>query len=514
MGNLDKKKGVKNVVVSIAFRLLLLVGAMVTRRFLIDYAGNILNGLDSLYTSILGFLAVAELGVGTAITFCMYKPIVDGDEEKVAALYGLFKKLYLIIGGVILLAGCAVMPFLRFLVKDYENVNVSLYLSFGIMLVSVVATYLFSAKISLINAYKNNYVATAITSSGLLLQYVLQIVVLILTGSFYWYLFCRIVAVAAQWAATELVCRKGYKNVISIKSRVDEETKKEVEKNVKAMFMHKIGDVLVNTVDSILISIFFGVAVLGTYTNYVTIMTALVGTINLFFSPLTSVIGHLYCKGSSNELEKYLNFFHTFNFVLGLIFLLGYYAIIDDLVTLVYGETLKMDRGTTFVVTLSYYIQFQRRAVLLFKDSTGTFYYDRYKPIVEGVANLILSILFAQFWGVTGIIFATIITNLFICHIVEPHVLYKYALARPAKNYYIKNYVCIAVFTGALFLLDFCLLSFDGVWKELIVNGFISVGISLVICTAFALIDKDFRHYLARGIEKLKNRTKKPEQYN
>ncbi len=347
-----------------------------------------------------------------------------------------------------------------------------------------------------------------------MLQYVLQIVVLVLTGSFYWYLFCRIVAVAAQWAATELVCRKGYKNVISIKSRVDEETKKEVEKNVKAMFMHKIGTVLVNTVDSIIISAFIGAEILGSYTNYVTIMIALMNTAALFFTPLTSVIGHLYCKENKDGMNKYFNFFYAFNFILGVVLFLGYYAIIDDLVSLVYGANLVMDKSVSFVITLNYFIQFMRQSALLFRDSTGTFYYDRWKALAESLVNLVLSIAFVYIWGVVGVIVATIITNVFICHIVEPHVLYKYALARPAKNYYIKNYVCIAVFTGALFLLNFCLLSFDGVWKELIVNGFISVGISLVICTAFALIDKDFRHYLARGIEKLKNRKKKPERDN
>ena len=97
---MDKKKGLLNVIVSIAFKVLLLVGAILVRRYLIKYIGNEVNGLNSLYTSIIGFLAVAELGVGSAITFCMYKPIVEGDNDKVSALYHLFTKLYLIIGEI------------------------------------------------------------------------------------------------------------------------------------------------------------------------------------------------------------------------------------------------------------------------------------------------------------------------------------------------------------------------------------------------------------------------------
>ena len=96
----------------------------------------------------------------------MYKPIVEGDSDKVSALYGLFKRVYLIIGGIIAVCGCLVMPLLPYLAKDYQAMDVNLYLTFGLMLISVVLTYAFSAKISLINAYKNNYITTTINSGG------------------------------------------------------------------------------------------------------------------------------------------------------------------------------------------------------------------------------------------------------------------------------------------------------------------------------------------------------------
>ncbi|MDE5592497.1 MAG: hypothetical protein K2I75_01030, partial [Clostridiales bacterium] len=256
---MDKKRGIKNVFVSIAFKILILIADVLVRRFLIKYIGNGFNGINSLYNSILDFLAVAELGVGSAITFCMYKPIVEGDTDKVSALYGLFTKLYLIIGGIITVCGCAIMPALPYLAKDYQSVDVNLYLTFALMLASVVMTYTFSSKSSLINAYKNNYVTTTISSLGHLLQCGLQIIVLIFTKSFVWYLVCRIVASAVQWGVTELIARRKHGGIIKNKQRIDDQTKKDVTKNVKAMFMHKIGGVLVNTADSIIISAFIGI---------------------------------------------------------------------------------------------------------------------------------------------------------------------------------------------------------------------------------------------------------------
>lgn len=513
---MDKKRGLLNVIISISFKVILLVMNIVVRRFLIKYIGNEINGLNSLYISILDFLSVAELGVGSAITFCMYKPIVDGDNNKVSALYGLFTKVYVIIGAIILIGGCALMPALPYLAKDYQNVDVNLYLTFGLMLISVVLSYTFSSKTSLINAYKNNYITTTISSLGLLLQCILQIVVLILTGSFIWFLVCRIIAIILQWGATEIISRLKYRDIIRCKVKIDSETKREVTKNVKAMFMHKIGSMLVNTADSIIISAFIGIVVLGKYSNYTTIMTAMTGILVLCFVPLTSIIGHMFVKEDKLQAKGYLQFFHTFNFILGMIFFLGYYGVIDNLVTILFGDGLELAKSISLVITLNYFIQFMRQATLLFRDATGTFYNDRWKPLVEGLLNICLSILFVfifpQEYNVVGVIVATIITNILICHIVEPHVLYKYAFNLSAKKYYIRNYFYIALFAIGLIALHFTMISNDNQWVELFANGGISLAYSFTLSLLIALIDKDFRNQIINIIQKVFNKFKKSKQ--
>lgn len=518
---MDKKKSILNVSISIAFKILLLIGALITRRFLIQYIGNEANGLSSLYTSIIGFLSVAELGIGGAITFCMYKPIVEGNNKAVAALYHLFTRVYLAIGGIILFGGLCVMPALPYLAKDY-TIDVNLYLTFGLMLIATVISYVFSSKTSLINAYKNNYITTTINSLGLLLQYVLQIIVVIFMRSFEGYLVCHVIGILFQWALTEIISRRKYGEIMVKKDRVDKETKGLVLRNIKAMFMHKIGGVLVNTADSLIISAFIGVVILGKYSNYTTIMMSMTGILKLFFTPLTSVIGHLCVKGDLKEVRRYYNFFYTFNFIIGTIFFLGYYGIIDDVVTICFGENLEMSKAASFVITLNYFIQFMREATLLFRDATGTFYYDRWKPLFEGVSNVVLSIgavylfgwLFGDDFAVVGVIAATIVTNLVICHVVEPHVLFKYALQTSAKKFYFRNYGCIALFSICLIALHFSLQETDNYWIELLINGFIAVGIAIVPCIAMVLLDKDFRHYMGKIIHRFKRKIKVKEENN
>jgi len=494
---MDKKKSLINVTVSIAFKLATMVMAIVVKRLLIQKCGNDVNGLYALYTSIIGFLAVAELGLATAITFSMYKPIVEGNNDQVAALFHLFQRLYYVIGGVILAVGLLLIPFLRYFARDYARLDVNLKLTFLLMLVSVVLTYTFSAKTALFNAYKNNYVTTAITSGGYLFQYVLQIAALLRTKSFVVFLICQIVTVAVQYVVTELLVWKTYPAILTNKQRVDEETKAGLVKSIKAMFMHKVGFVLVNTVDSIVISVFIGVAVLGTFSNYVTILNSMMGVLSLVFTSLTSVIGHLYVSETRETTRKYCESFHVLNYLMGIVFYLGCYAIVDDLVAILFSEDLLVEKSISFVIVLNGFVQFMRQTVLLFRDSTGTFYNDRWKPLAEGLFNVVFSVLFVKEFGVAGVIGATIATNLLLCHVVEPYVLYKNAFHASPAPYYRKNYFWILLFAGAMLVLNGLMVEVKNHWLQLLANGFISVGVSVAVCLCvFLLYKKECRMLL------------------
>lgn len=489
---MDKRKSLINVVVAVFFKIILLVLTLFTRRFLIKYVGNEANGIFSLYTSIIGFLAIADLGIGTAITFSMYKPIVDGDKYKISALYKLFIKVYKIIGLIILVTGLCVLPALPYLAKDY-NANFNLYFTFLLMLSSIVISYLYSAKSSLINAYKNNYVTTAFHSIALIIEGILQLVLLYLYQSFELYLICKIISTCIEWLLTSIYFRKHHKHALDMSAKLDDVTKKGVMQKTKAMFMHKIGILLVNTSDSIIISAFISVVILGKYSNYTTIVTAMNGVIALAFTPLTSIIGHL-CVGDNNKLKlKYFNFFYGVNFIIGIVFYLGYYAVIDDVITICFGQGLELSKDISIVITINYFIQFMRQSVLTFRDATGTFYNDRYKPLVEGILNIVLSISLVYVCGITGVIIATIITNLLICHTVEPYVLFKDGLETSPKKYYFVNYIFIAIFMLALTIVHFVHIDINNNWLSLLVNGIIAVGISIIPVLAMYIYNKDFR---------------------
>lgn len=490
---MDKRKSVLNVTVSVGFRLLTMIMSIVVKRILINTCGNEVNGLNSLCLSIIGILSVAELGLGTAITFSMYKPIVEGKTDQIAALYHLFRKMYLSIGGFIFTVGVCLMPILPHFAKDYALLNVNIYVAFFIMLLSVVLTYLFSEKLALFNAYKNNYVTTSVTSGGNLLQYVLQIGVLFLFKSFLVYLICRVVTALVQWCVTEYLVRKAYAPILARKAQVDFETKAGLIKSIKAMFMHKVGYVLVNSVDSIVISMFIGVVSLGEYSNYITVLSAVNGVLSLVFTSLTSVIGHLYVTESKERTSEYCKMFHMINFCLGVVFFLGCYAVIDDLISMFFSTDLVISRSISFTLVLNGFIQFMRQSVMVFRDATGTFYYDRWKPLAEGIFNVVFSVLFVKVLGMAGVIAATIATNLCICHVVEPYVLFKKAFDQSPKQYYLKNYFRICLFAILMCFMDQFMIASDSHLMKVFVNGSISIVLSGVISIAVMMLNGGVR---------------------
>ena len=494
---MDKKKSILNISISIFSRLLLLVAAFLVRRLLIRYIGNEVNGLNSLYTSIIGMLTVAELGVGSAIVFSMYAPIVASDRQQVTALYCLYRRLYRIIGAVIFAAGLVVIPFLPYLISDYEALNVNVYWTFFLTLISVVLSYLYSAKTSLIEAHKDNYITTGILTVSRLLRYGLQIAVILIWRSFTIFLVCQIIETLVIWGLTEIAVRRKHSAIISGHEKVAPDTRTEIVKNVKAMFMHKIGTILVNTTDSLIISGFIGVVILGKYSNYSMVAMVITGTIALFFSPLTSVVGHLCAAGDPEKIRNYFNYFYCLNYVLGVVFYLGYYAVVDHVVSICFGDGLSVSRAIAFIITLNQFTQYMRSASLLFRNASGAFYYDRWKPVAEGVANLLLSLLFVMAFPedlkVVGVIVATIITTLLICDVVEPLVVFRHVFNHSPREFYVRNYAYTALFIGCLVGMTFLRRECGGEFTGLIVNGLISLAVSAAAIGLVMAVDKGFR---------------------
>lgn len=349
-------------------------------------------GINGLFTDILNILSLSELGVGTAITYALYGPIARNDIKKQQILMRMFRTFYRMTAGFVLVAGLCLIPFLDILMKDRPDVD-HLIVIYILYLTNSVVSYLLIYKKTLVDAHQMNYITVMYHNGFLVLQDICQIVVLLLTGNFILFL---IVAVVCTISGNICMSRKADRLFPYLKElckdKLPQNEYHDIFRNVKAMLMHKIGNVVVNNTDNLLISSFVGVVTAGIYSNYFLIIGSVRQVLDQAMLGVTASVGNL---GVTEDREKVGQIFDR-------LFFIGYWLfgfagiclmeLLNPFVEIAFGKKYLFVREIVLILCINFFINGMRRAVLIFKESMGLFWYDRYKAVAEAVLNLVISV--------------------------------------------------------------------------------------------------------------------------
>ena len=410
-------------------------------------------GINGLFTDILNVLAFSELGIGTAITYALYRPISEGDTEKQKSLMYLYRKFYRIVALVVLAAGLLVVPFMDVLIKDKPQVDhlITIYLMY---LFNSVVSYLLIYKRTLIDAHQMSYIGVLYQTIFLVLQYIVQIAVLIITGEFILFLSVQIFCtIGGNYA----ISRKADRLYPYIKEKeicpLPQEERWDIYQNIRAMLMHKIGNVLVNNTDNLLLSALVGTLSVGRYSNYYLVIGSVRQVLDQVFRGITASVGNLGVEESRESVKRIFEcafFVGQWLFGLAAICL---FEVLDFFVEVSFGSQYVFARDVTLVLCLNFYLTGMRQATLVFRDSMGIFKYDRYKAIPEAVINLVVSIILGRMLGTVGIFLGTMVSIVTTSLWVEPYMFYKHRLEISSRSYFLR-YFLYAVVTFTLWYLQ------------------------------------------------------------
>ena len=412
-------------------------------------------GINGLFTDILNVLALSELGVGTAITYALYKPIAEKDIEKQKSLMKLYQKFYRIIAAVVLVAGLLVIPFMDVLIKNQPKVDhlIFIYLMY---LANSVISYLLIYKRTLIDAHQLSYIGVLYQTIFLVIQNIAQIVLLVTTKNFI--LFVSMLMLCTLFNNI-CISRKADKLYPYLKDKnvqpLQTEEKQGIYQNIKAMLMHKVGTVVVNNTDNLLLSSLVGIVSVGMYSNYYLVIGSIRQVLNQMFQGITASVGNLGVEESKERVKRIFDaafFIGQWLFGFAVICL---YELLGPFVEMSFGEQYVFPKEVTFVLCLNFYFTGMRQATLVFRDSLGLFWYDRYKSLVEAVINLVVSLILGYYWGIIGIFLGTLISTLTTSMWVEPYMLYKHRLQAPVRFYFIKYVFYVLIMFGAWYATDF-----------------------------------------------------------
>lgn len=426
----------------------------ILRTVFISYLGDTLNGINDLYTGILSVLSLAELGVGTALNYSLYGPVARKDYEKIKSYMQLYKKAYRVIGLVIAVIGLAISPFLPYLVKQPQGVSVrDLTLYYFIFLFNTVSTYFVAYKYSLAYAEQKNYIQTNTITITKMITVTLQIAVIVTTRNFYLYLLTAaavelIQKIFISWYLNRLYPYLKDKNV----KKLSKEETGEVVTKTKALVFHKVGDVARLQTDSMIISAFINVTLVGFVGNYNMILNSVANFVNIIFNSVLSSFGNLIATESK---EKQYSVFKVYRFFACWVYgfsAVGFFLLLTPFIVIWQGPEKVLAAGAVACILIDYYFKGDRIVLSNFKTAAGVFEQDKYLALIQGVVNLILSIVLVQKIGLVGIYIGTIVSGL-IANITKPFIIYKVCFEKSVKTYFLDSVKYLAVLFGILVLL-------------------------------------------------------------
>lgn len=408
------KNATRNIVFGVILKFYQIIIPFIMRTVMIYVMGVQYLGLNSLFMSVLQVLSLAELGVGSAMVFSMYKPIAEDDKDTICALMKLYKIYYRVIGAVIAIIGLALTPAIPHLVKSDMPSELNIYILYWMNLsVTVISYWLFGYMNCLFQAHQRIDITSKITLVTNTIQYGLQLAVLFIFKDYYLYLIVSIFTQIMTNIFTAVMARNIYPDYKPI-GNLDKNEIKKINYRVRDLFTAKLGSIVVGTVDTIVISAFLGLTDLAIYQNYYYIMNSVFGFFMVFMNACTAGIGNSIV---SETKEKN---FETFNKLTFIVF--GIVSFCTSCLLCEYQPFMKLWVGNKYMLEFSSVICFCIYFALFtinqfwctYKDAAGIWHKDRFRPLISAIVNLILNLSLVRIWGLYAIILSTVISYLIV----------------------------------------------------------------------------------------------------
>lgn len=399
-----------NIIVGTINHIFMLVFPFIVRAILIRKLGIEYLGISTLFSSILGVLSLADLGFSSAAVFFMYTPTVEKNQKEINALLSFYKKVFKIIGSVIFVAGCALLPFLDKLISGTYPHDINIYVIYLIQLISTVSGYLFfSYKSTIITANQRYDIESIIYTVVNAVMYINQIILLLIFANYYTYAIALPVFSVLTNIIRSIVVDRLFPQY-KCEGSITVELKKEIYKKIAALFGHKLNMKIIQTADSIVISSFLGLAILGKYSNYFYILSALAGITSIITESIRPIVGHsLICENKIQNLVTLKNFLLMFSWIIGFC-CTSLICLFQNWIFIWVGGDNLLGMESVVLFAVYFWIWKIGDIFMLYRDAGGFWLKVKYYPYISAVANLVTNIILVKIIGINGVILSTVLT--------------------------------------------------------------------------------------------------------
>ena len=457
----------RNIAFGLVNKNVTLLFPFIIRMVMIRTIGAEYLGLGSLFQSILQVLNITELGFSSAVVYSMYKPIAEEDTEVLCAILNFYRKIYFAIGLIIALSVFFLLPFLPKLIKGAYPADINIYVLYVIYLLATVVSYLlFAYKNSLINAYQRSDVISNINTAVHLITYTAQLLLIIITKNYYFYAVMLVIAAVLQNICTEIFSRKLFPKIFC-RGKISEEIKQEIKIKVKGLLINKLCQTSRNSFDSIFVSAFLGLTQTAIYNNYYYIMNAVVVLLGVVAPSILSGVGNSIV--TETQHKNYTDM-KKFNFIY--MWLAGWCTVClvclyQPFSELAFGNNMMFPFPIVVLFCLYFYVLKMGDIRAIYSDACGLWWENRWRAIIEAALNLVLNFILGKFFGVYGIIVATLISLFFINFVWGSSIIYRHYFTEiKISEYYLLHllYASVTAITCVTTRFACSLIPFASVW--------------------------------------------------
>ena len=511
---MDKKTrteySMRNSMVAFVCKILVLIFAYASRIVFIRVLDVASTGAYGLFNNILIIFSLNSLGIDTALAFMLYIPLAEKDKLKQQVLIRAFRHVHLMIGAIVTVAS-AVLYFMLpvFSAESAEIPNIGLI--FWLFAGNVILGYVQSHKQIILLADQQNYINDLFESGQMILQYIIQIVILLTTQSFVLYSLVFFIMIIPKNLLSAAYTTRRYPHLKErVKASLDPREKVIMRKNIWAILIRRSGIQLLQFTDTLILSGTFGLLTMARYANYSLILTSVRQLVEKLVTGIMGSVGNL---GVTTEKDKVEDVFNA-SLMLTCIF----YGIVSIALFVVLGPFIEMSFGNvyvfsveiTLVLCINLYIKGIRVVTNVFRNSLGLFRQARYMGFLEAAVNVGFSLGAIALFGEVGIFIGTTLCMLSVPVWLEPLALYRDYFKKSLWYYFLRLgayslviAVCWAAssfacgFIGGPLLLQFVL------------KGVVSEVISIALIILFFHPTKEFKLIKSSGLSILKKKIKK-----
>lgn len=508
------QKSLLNARVNLFCYVLSLIVAFFTRKAFLDQLGTDFIGLTGTLQSILGFLNLAELGVGTAIGYVLYKPLFDDDKIKINEIVSVFGYIYRCIGTFILVIGILLSFFLPFIFPSTVFCYEVIYLGYYAFLLSSLITYFFNYKMTLLSADQRNYEVMGYYQIVISSKMCLQMIFAFYVKSFYLFLLLEIIFGVLYSVILNIRISKVYPWLDSDIKLGRKLFKKypEINKYVRQLFFHKLGGFVQYQIAPFFVYTFVSLPVVALYSNYTLITLKIQGLMAGVLDSTGAGVGNLISENDKQKIYSVYKELLSVRILIAGILTICLFVLINPFIILWLGENYVLSRLVTTLISFQTFLALTRGTTEQFLYGYGLFY-DVWAPVAECTIFIICSIIGGYFWGLPGVLMGPILSTVVIIHIWKPIFLYIKGFKR-SFGLYIKlciiNLIPIVVafaFTMYLFPLISNCLSLSLSWRNWFLGSVLFITLMGVLSLTFGMIvSASLRAFFFRLIKKKRNR--------